>query len=286
MFKQLQLFAVPSGFTFSPSKVEKALGGAVFHSMPVAECHGWVSPRDTPHAALLEYIGGQALMAMQFEVRKVPKDVIDRKVKELVDRSIQTTGSAPGKKQIKELREATEQALIPNVLPRQSRAQVWFDPKASILAVDVTSPASDTITTELVRALDGFSASEITTAISPSDAMAQWLRDGAPSGFTVDRECSLKSPMDKAAVTYKEHNLDLDEVRHHLTDGKQPKTLAMTWQGRVSFVLTDALCIKRIKLLEGVGGKDDADFDASFTITTGEIQRLIADLIEALGGVA
>jgi recombination associated protein RdgC len=55
-------------------------------------------------------------------------------------------------------------------------------------------------------------------------------------------------------------------------------------------VLTDALALKKIKLLDVVleSGKadDQADdgFDADVAISTGELQPLLVDLITALGG--
>jgi len=71
-----------------------------------------------------------------------------------------------------------------------------------------------------------------------------------------------------------------------------PTQLAMTWDNRVSFVLTEAMTIKKIKLLdvvlEGSSPADGADggFDADVAITTGELRHLLPDLIAALGGLA
>jgi hypothetical protein len=61
----------------------------------------------------------------------------------------------------------------------------------------------------------------------------------------------------------------------------------MTWDDRVSFVLTEGLQIKNITLLDAVmdgNSKDDSGFDTDVAIATGELSRLIPDLIEALGG--
>jgi recombination associated protein RdgC len=63
----------------------------------------------------------------------------------------------------------------------------------------------------------------------------------------------------------------------------------MTWNGRVSFVLSDTLTLKKIKLLDVVvegnaPGKDDDGFDADVALCTGELGRLIPDLVAALDG--
>jgi recombination associated protein RdgC len=71
-----------------------------------------------------------------------------------------------------------------------------------------------------------------------------------------------------------------------------PTRLALTWNDRVSFVLTEALQLKKVTFLESVfedtakaagDGKDD-NFDADVLISTGELSQLIPDLMEALGG--
>jgi recombination associated protein RdgC len=69
-----------------------------------------------------------------------------------------------------------------------------------------------------------------------------------------------------------------------------PTQLALTWNDRVSFVLTEAGQVRKIKLLdvvmEGVDkpGKGEDGFDADAAILTGELSALIPDLLEALGG--
>jgi recombination associated protein RdgC len=122
--------------------------------------------------------------------------------------------------------------------------------------------------------------------------MAEWLSTKeAPAGFTIDRECELKQPdSEKSLVRYARHTLEIDEVGEHIRQGKLPTQLAMTWDSRVSFVLTEQFAIKKIKLLDVVlegqeaAGKGDDNFDADVAITTGELGKLLPDLVEALGG--
>ena len=61
---------------------------------------------------------------------------------------------------------------------------------------------------------------------------------------------------------------------------------------RVSFVLTEALQLKKVAFLDVVfegspaspGDRKDDGFDADVAIATGELVQLIPDLLEALGG--
>jgi recombination associated protein RdgC len=170
---------------------------------------------------------------------------------------------------------------------------VWLDAKTRRVIVDAASvKKADTLVTRLADLLGGgLRLSLLQTQASPATAMAEWLATReAPSGFSIDRDCELKQPdSEKASVRYARHTLDIDEMAQHIRQGKLPTQLAMTWNGRVSFVLSDALTLKKIKLLDVVlegnaRGKDDDGFDADVALCTGELGRLIPDLVAALGG--
>jgi recombination associated protein RdgC len=132
----------------------------------------------------------------------------------------------------------------------------------------------------------------VMTQMSATAAMSHWLSSReAPVGFTVDRDCELKtSDEQKSTVRYSRHTLEIDEVAQHIASGKVPTQLALTWNDRISFVLTETAQIKKLKLLDVVldgvqkGGKDDDGFDTDAAILTGELSAMLPDLLEALGG--
>ena len=59
-------------------------------------------------------------------------------------------------------------------------------------------------------------------------------------------------------------------------------------RGRVSFVLADAMQVRKISFVDGVfdgaASAKDSSFDADAAIATGELRQLIPDLIDVLGG--
>ena len=112
-----------------------------------------------------------------------------------------------------------------------------------------------------------------------------------PICFDVDRECELKATDDsQAVVRYSKHTLNNEEVRKHLQNNKMPTRLALTWNGRVSFVLNEESQIKKIKFLDGVfdasdnAAPEEDRFDSDVAIVTGELGKLIPEMIDALGG--
>ncbi|MCA0244080.1 MAG: recombination-associated protein RdgC [Proteobacteria bacterium] len=264
------------------------------------ESAGWVAPRGNANAALAESVGGQWVFKLCVETKAVPGSVVKLELQAKADALEQELGRRPKGKQLRELKEAVVHALLPRAFPKRAELPIWLDAAAGFVWVGSgNAKRADAAVTRLIELLGGgLKLGLLQTAVSPAGAMAAWLAEKeAPPGFTIDRDCELKQPdSEKATVRYARHTLDIDEVAQHIREGKRPTQLALTWNGRVSFVLTDALTLKKIELLdvvlEGAGrdatsaqaSADDA-FDADVALATGELRQLLPALIEALGGV-
>ncbi|MFC6280461.1 MULTISPECIES: recombination-associated protein RdgC [Polaromonas] len=304
MFKTATFFRIAEDFVLPPVEaLEEALQKAQFLPCGATqpESSGWVPPRGNKSTVLVEAVGRQAIMRLCTERRPLPASAVKAAVEERIERYKQETGyERVSSKVKKEIKEEAILDLLPRAFTKKSATTLWIDPVNKILAVDSGSLAgADKVVSALVEALSeiqssgpGIMARPVQTAMSAATAMAHWLssRD-APVGFTVDRDCELKMPDDqKSTVRYSRHTLEIDEVAQHIASGKVPTQLAMTWNDRVSFVLTDMSQVKKIKLLDVVldgvqdKGKDDDGFDTDAAIVTGELSALIPDLLEALGG--
>lgn len=291
------IYRLVAGWPTDLSALDDVLGKAQFVECGVSQekSVGWVEPRGHAHGPMVEVIGGQWLLKLTMEVKVVPGSVVKRKVQEQLDHIESTTGRKPGKKEKREISEDARLSLLPMAFSKQSSVQVWVDPAAGLLLTDAGSQAkADEVMTWLIKAVDGLVVQLVNTQTSPASAMSGWLSTKEPpQSFSVDRECELKAADEsRAVVRYTRHALDTDEVSQHIAMGKVPTRLAMTWSDRVSFVLTEALQLKKIAFLESVfegaasspaDGKDD-NYDADVAIATGELRKLIPDLLEALGG--
>ena len=117
-------------------------------------------------------------------------------------------------------------------------------------------------------------------------------RGEAPARFSIDDDLELQSAdKTKAIIRYTRHPLDGKEIRGHLAAGKYPTRLGLTWNDRVSFVLTDKLQVKRLDFLEMNKDDTQADevdpaeqFDIDFAVMTGELANLLKDLTAVLAG--
>ncbi len=291
------IYRMTAGWPEVVATLEDALEEARFTECGASQekSVGWVEPRGHEHGALVEVVGGQWLMKLMIEVKVIPASVVKRKVQEQLDHIEATTGRKPGKKERRDISEDARLALLPVAFTKQGSVQVWVDPTAGILVTDAGSQGkADEVMTWLIKAVNGLVVQLVNTQTSPSAAMALWLstQEGPPD-FTVDRECELKAADEsRAVVRYTRHALDTEEVSQHIAMGKVPTRLALTWSDRVSFVLTDTLQLKKVSFLETVfegaaaapGDTQDDNFDADMAIATGELRKLIPDLLEALGG--
>lgn len=256
-------------------------------------------PRGQAHGAMVESIGGQWLMKYHSAAKMLPASVLDKHVQEKCEAIEREFGRQPGRRERREIKEEARLDLLPQAFVKERSTWVWLDPQARMLAIDTaTQSHADNVVTLLVEHLPGFAPRLLNTTINPQAAMAQWLlTQEAPPCFSIDQECELKAIDDsKAVVRYGNHPLDIEEVRQHIQAGKLPTKLAMTWDGRVSFVPWDgsvsfvldaALRLRKIELLDVEIDSNDGDgFDADVTLCTGALSRLIPDLIDALGGDA
>ncbi|MBL8442439.1 MAG: recombination-associated protein RdgC [Zoogloeaceae bacterium] len=294
-FKNLQFYRLPAGWNMSAEALEEQLARKRFQpcGSQDQETRGWVSPHDGD--TLVHRVGDQWLIALGSEQRLLPSSVVKQEAEERAEEIAARQGYKPGRKQMKELREQVMQEFLPRAFTRRKKVFAWIDPVNGWLGIDAPSQTrAEDVLEALRQALETLPLSLVRTEHSPASAMADWLAGGeAPDGFTIDQDCELRAVTeDKAAVRYVRHALEGDEVRAHLEGGKMPTRLALTYDERVSFVLTEKMEVKRLDFLDVVKEKVDesgaedarAIFDAGFALMTGEIALLLPALVDALGG--
>lgn len=293
-FRNLQVYRLKSGWNVTRERLEEQLGEFPFQSCGSMDMQsrGWTSPRGDEF--LVHALRGQLMIALGVEQKLLPSSVVNQLAKERLDELEQQQGYSPGRKQAREVKEGVVMELMPRAFARRRTTYAWIDPEHGWLAIDAASAAkAEEVLEMLNKAVTDLPLSLLRTQVSPASAMTGWLGSGeAPAGFSIDRDCELRSPLEEnATVRYVRHPLDAEEIGQHIAAGKLPTRLAMTWDDRISFVLTESLEIKRLAFLDILKEEADAQaetaaeqFDADFALMTGELSRLIPALIEALGG--
>jgi recombination associated protein RdgC len=254
---------------------------------------GWVSPR-AENGAMVESVQGQWILKLAVERKPVPGSVVRAELEARCKAIEAERGRKPGRKEKAEIKEEIVHTLLPRAFAKRSSHTLWIDVDKRLVVIAASSmKAGEPVVKELLDVMAEIGhvlpLSPISTATSPAVAMGEWLTTKeAPAGFTIDRDLELKhAGEEKSVVRYARHSLDLDEIGEHIQEGKQPTQLALTWNDKVSFVLTEKLGIRKIEI-KGVedAPKGEDGFDADVAIATGELSALLPQLLESLGGEA
>lgn len=293
-FKNLKLYRLNASWNPSVDELDEQLATLAFTPGNTSQPQtlGWTPVRENGRFA--HAIGDQILISLRTEKKLLPSTVVNQVAKERAADFEAQQGYKPGRKQMKELKERIYDELLPRAFSISRDTLIWIDRKNRWLVIDAAASAkADEALGLLAKTLSPFPAEPLYVEQSPSAAMTGWLADDeAPAGFTIDQDTELRAAGDgKAAVRYVKHAPEPEELRRHIASGKQCTRLALTWEDRVSFVLTDALDIKRVAPLdvlaensEAAGMAEDERFDADMTLMTGELAKLVTALVDALGG--
>ena len=294
-FRNLQIFRLTSDWAYSSDALSVALQKGLFQACGATDrvARGWVPPRGEA-GELVFSVKHQQLIALGVEQKLLPASVVRQYAQAKLADIEAAQGYKAGRKQKREVIDQIEAEMLPRAFVKRGLTYVWIDPVNRWLLVDASSSTrGDEVMEHLKLSLNELPVTLIKTQLAPATAMTQWLAAGqAPGNFTIDRDCELQAAAEeRAAVRYVRHNLDSDELRSHIAGGKTATRLALTWNDRVSFVLTEQLQIKRLAFLdllkedaERQSGNADDLFAADFTLMCGELAQLLGHLIEVLGG--
>lgn len=292
LFKNLFIYRLPANSTINPALLEEKLA-----QKPLQQCgsqdmnsRGWVAPHgDGP---LVQSVNHQLMIALGAEQKLLPASIINRFTKDRVAEVEEQQGFPVGRKQKREIKENVTQELLPRAFVSRRMTRAWIDPANGWLVVDAGAQGkAEEVLELLAKTLDDLPVKLLQTQMSASAAMTGWLAGNeSPAGFTIDRDLELSSG-DAGKVRYVGHHLEGEEIRAHIADGKAVTRLGMTWNDRISFVLSEQLQVKRVVFLdvlkeEAEKQSENADemFQIEFTLMSGELAKLLADLVDALGG--
>lgn len=293
-FKNLLIYRLPAPWAMTADQLEELLAEHAFApgSSLEMQTQGWAPVRE--NGGLVHAVGNHLLINLRTEKKLLPATVVNQFAKAKAQEIEEQQGFKPGRKQMKEIKENVAESLMPRAFAIQRDTRAWIDTKAGWLVLDASSPAkADEFLQLLNKCVDRLPLANLHVEISPVAAMTEWLaRDEAPENFTIDQDTELRSSGEgKATVRYVRQSIEAEDVKRHLEAGKQCTRLAMTWADRVSFVLTESLAVKRIAPLDvlkentdNTGQNDDERFDSDFMLMAGELGKLLAALVEALGG--
>lgn len=256
---------------------------------------GWVSPLIDDSEMLVHEVNGQLLLKIRKEEKILPSSVITKGVAEKVAKLESEQARQLKKTERDRIKDEVLHSLLPRAFTKDSFTQIWIDTKNSLIIVDAASARKAEDAMALLRkSLGSLPVVPLTLETPIELTLTEWVRAGdMPAGLALGDRATLKAVLEHGGVL-KSQKQDLvsDEIATHIAAGKLVTELALNWQERISFTLTDAAAIKRLQFSDILTiQNDDIDVedkaqrsDADWLLMTGELSSLIADLVAALGG--
>ena len=290
-FKNLLVYRLESEWTLSPGGLEAELARHPLQACSALslQSNGWVNA--TPEGAMVGNTDHHLLIALGIEKKLLPGSVVKSLTEDKVAEFERSRGFKPGRKAIAQLKEQATTELLPRAFVQRRAMRAWIDPDGRRLIVDSASATrAEILVEELRRALVELPVSLPQTESSPAVRFTEWLSSGrAPAPFSLEDECELTgSDASKPVVRYVRHPLEPDKLRRHFDAGMRTTRLALSWNGRLSFVIDEKFQIKRLRYLDIQEDSDAAaganvPFEAEFALMASEVGAMLADLEVALG---
>lgn len=252
---------------------------------------GWSKPLGKHGEVLAHFSNRKILVCAKREEKILPASVINEMVAEKVERIELEENRPVSKKERDELKENALHTILPQAFTKSSLQYAFIDMDSGLLIVNSASFNKAEELTALLRKslgalpivpafgeydLDGFLTSRLTTF-------------STPKGFDIGFDAEMQEADDRGAtVKLKGHDLQCDEVKAHLEQGKRVTKLGLKWNDRVNFNLQNDGAIKQVNYSDTIK-EENADIpkedmpiklDADFLLVSCEIIQMITDLMQ------
>lgn len=295
LFKALTTYRTPTALKLTADLLQEKLSALPF--VPCGplqvESRGWVSPYEDDRYVVSQ--AGQLLIALVIEKKKVPAAMVKQHLALRIEEIENQEGRTVGRKEKKDLKAAVIDALLPTIPPKQAYLKIWIDTVTGRISVGTASAGAAEAALKLLDiALGEFPAVPLTTIKTLASLMKDWLASGEASGdFSLGAECEMRLGESGATVRYAKHNLNTEDIKHHVLSGKEVVSLGATFDDSVALTLSGSMTALSLKKLKLVGldneaevlGDRAAQLEADFILETGAYAKLIGHLIEELGGL-
>lgn len=242
----------------------------------------------TDEAHFTHHYAAGILFAVQSETRIIPPRVVDDRLAQLLDSIEKKEGRRPGSRERKRLKEEVVHDLMAKSFTSKIRTRALLDTERGLLLVDTASrKVADGIVSHLRSAMGSFPCYALSTRQAPAAWMTDLVRSGnLPSKLELGDACVLKGP-ESAKVTIKNLDLRGEDVQGHVDSGMFITQVDMVRNDEFSWVLDDALTVRKFNCLAEVdmpdSGEIEAEINARIFLLLSHYRILLDQLDEQLG---
>ena len=241
--------------------------------------------------------GGRLLLKLKREEKLLPSTVVREQLEEKVAAIESDQGRKVYRKERLTLKDEIVQDCLPRAFSRSPHVFAYIDTRANWIFVDAASAGRAEELLNLLRECIGsFPVLLPQVNNAPAATMTGWLAHrNLPDDFALGEECELREPGEEGGVV-RCRGVDLlsEEVETHLNAGKQVARLSLAWEERLSLVLAEDLCLRRLKFADELMKENEdipeadnaARLDADFALMSDAITRLQERVLVLFGGEA
>lgn len=298
-FKNLRAYRLTSPFDLSAEQLEEQLAGKAFQPCSPAQplSLGWVPALGEGTEALVHAVNGRYLLRLKREEKILPSSV----VRELLEEKVELIEAEQGRKVYRKERQTLKDEIVQDCLPRaftrSNGVYAYIDTRSSWVFVDAaTATRAEELLNLLRECIGSFPVTLPQVNNAPTAAMTGWLsHQNLPDDFALGEECELREPGEEGGVV-RCRGVDLlgEEVETHLNAGKLVARLSLHWEERLSLVMAEDLCLRRLKFADELMKENEdlpeadraARLDADFALMSDAISALQARVIALFGGEA
>lgn len=296
-FKNIRAYRLSSSFDLSPEQLAEQLTTHCFTPCAKSQAlsFGWVPPLGGESEALVHAANGRFLLCLKREEKILPSTVVREQLEEKVAEVESEQARKVYRKERLTMKDEIVQDCLPRAFSRSSRIYAYLDTRANWFFVDAASAGRAEELLNLLRECIGsFPVLLPQVNNAPSACMTSWLvHQNLPDDFALGEECELRELAEEGGVVRcKGVDLLSEEVEVHLNAGKQVARLSLSWDERVSLVLAEDLCLRRLKFSEELMKENDeipeadnaARLDADFALMSEAVTALQERVMTLFGG--
>ncbi|ANO35444.1 recombination-associated protein RdgC (plasmid) [Vibrio breoganii] len=217
------------------------------------------------------------------EEKILPASVINDEVKEKVSEIEIKEDRRLKKVERDRIKEDVLLDLLPRAFSRKSYTTIIADLESGLFMVDCGSFKKAEDVLSLLRKTIG--SLPVVPAIPEKaieSTLTEWVKsEYEPSGITILAEAELKSVVEAGGIIRcKDQDLKTDEVINHIDANKFVTKLALCWQDRITFVLSEDGSYKRIKFSEELSEQNmDIPKDDVWGLCSANYQLIASELV-------
>lgn len=217
----------------------------------------------------------------------VIREEVDKQIAEIENRE----GRNVNRKEKARMKDEMMFTLLPRALSKTTTYQAILTPSRRLI-IGANEAVANTVCNLLRLALGSLPVSRYGFNAPLPSKFTHWLSEHqSPKHFQLVDHVVLSSEDGTARLTGV--NPFGSEVGQHIDSGKEAKSIGMFWDGEISFVVDHGFKITGIHWGENLrcevaenSADEAAEFDASLAIVGLALDKMLGQLIDALGGTA